>query len=94
MTWIVAVPIPFGYAKGCADIRVTFKNGREKTAFRKSIRSARSFALLSLGPCWSACGRSVGNSSQSDNVRVARHLGTTVADRSACVITGIPGIET
>jgi len=35
MTWIVAVPIPFGYAKGCADIRVTFKNGREEDCLQK-----------------------------------------------------------
>ncbi|MDT7815821.1 MAG: hypothetical protein QOJ42_5737 [Acidobacteriaceae bacterium] len=35
MTWIVAVPIPFGYAKGCADIRVTYKNGREEDCLQK-----------------------------------------------------------
>src|SRR5712671_374307 len=35
MTWIVAVPIPVGYAKGCADIRVTFKNGREEDCLQK-----------------------------------------------------------
>src|SRR5260370_5278574 len=35
MTWIVAVPIPFGYAIGGADIRVTFKNGREEDCLQK-----------------------------------------------------------
>jgi hypothetical protein len=35
MTWIVGVPVPFGYAIGCADIRVTFKNGREEDCLQK-----------------------------------------------------------
>jgi hypothetical protein len=35
-----------------------------------------------------------GDRSLRDNFRVARHPGTTVADRSAYAITGTPGIET
>jgi hypothetical protein len=35
MTWIVGVPVQFGYAIGCADIRVTFKDGREKDCLQK-----------------------------------------------------------
>lgn len=35
MTWIVGVPVPFGYAIGCADIRVTFKDGREEDCLQK-----------------------------------------------------------
>ena len=35
MTWIVGVPVPFGYAFGCADIRVTFNNGREEDCLQK-----------------------------------------------------------
>jgi hypothetical protein len=35
MTWIVGVPVPFGYTIGCADIRVTFKDGREEDCLQK-----------------------------------------------------------
>jgi hypothetical protein len=35
MTWVVGAPVPFGYAIGCADIRVTFKDGREKDCLQK-----------------------------------------------------------
>ena len=35
MTWIVGVPVPFGYSIGCADIRVTFRDGIEKDCLQK-----------------------------------------------------------
>lgn len=35
MTWVVGVPIPFGYSIGCADIRVTFKDGTERDCLQK-----------------------------------------------------------
>jgi hypothetical protein len=35
MTWVVGVPVPFGYSIGCADIRVTFKDGTEKDCLQK-----------------------------------------------------------
>src|ERR1700722_10946377 len=35
MTWVVEVPVPFGYSIGCADIRVTFSDGTEKDCLQK-----------------------------------------------------------
>jgi hypothetical protein len=35
MTWVVGVPVPFGHSIGCADIRVTFKDGTEKDCLQK-----------------------------------------------------------
>src|ERR1700692_1543610 len=35
MTWVVGVSVPFGYAIGCADVRVTFKDGREEDCLQK-----------------------------------------------------------
>jgi hypothetical protein len=35
MTWIVGAPVPFGYSIACADIRVTFSDGREQDCLQK-----------------------------------------------------------
>jgi hypothetical protein len=35
MTWIVGAPFPFGYVIGWADIRVTFRDGREEGCLQK-----------------------------------------------------------
>lgn len=35
MTWVVGVPIMFGYSIGCADIRVTYADGREQDCLQK-----------------------------------------------------------
>jgi hypothetical protein len=35
MTWIVGAPVPFGYSIGCADIRVTFRDGHEQDCLQK-----------------------------------------------------------
>jgi hypothetical protein len=48
MTWVVGTPVPFGYSIGCADIRVTFSDGKEKDCVsKKSTRLGRLYALLS-----------------------------------------------